>query len=584
LIQQNFFLTLIAWSKRTVLQFELDGFRWPRGKQPKKLVSRHLPSARLPLRGAAHVVAQPQIVIRWPAAVTVVIVFLLLTIGLALRLNIWLDESYTLHTTEHGFLRGLREGVTFEVQAPLYFGFLGAWRTLNDSVFFARAPSIAFSLVTLVYAWRFSRRYLPRMAPDIVLATLALNPFTIWAAVEMRPYAAAIALSFALVYYFFRGWVDAEVNWRARLAFVAVSVVGAYTQYYVATLVAAGTLALLQANRRRFISYILCAIGIGMLLAPIALFLPQQIAAYSPQAVASPVPVYASLQALFQFLYPHDSVGSLAHHPVANALYFATLILPAVLVARSPRTVAPVTRSLLTITFALTLIFVVLIGIFHINVVFPRQTAILFGPILFSYFALFSDVARARRITIVKTYGAIYSVLVVLALWTQYHGLSKPGDWDKVGAFLNSHVKPNDAVAIFDAEARLPLSHYFDALPMTAIPRPQSFESYDEEAFAIRSESDLAESLGRAAGGRRRVWLVLNDACTSVPSFYGCSYLHSYVSKHFNQISFSSFNGSSVIELASKPATLGFSSPEVKSLLSHAMLPTKAGVALFERK
>jgi hypothetical protein len=136
-----------------------------------------------------------------------------------------------------------------------------------------------------------------------------------------------------------------------------------------------------------------------------------------------------------------------------------------------------------------------------------------------------------------------------LSLWSDYRGLSKSGDWDRVASYLVSHAGGADAVAVFDPEVTLPLGYYFKAAPLVAVPRPLSFDRFDEEAFTIRSDRELEASLGRAAHRRRRVWLVVNEVCTTLPQFYGCDRLDTFVARHFKKVSVATFNGSSVIEL-----------------------------------
>lgn len=79
------------------------------------------------LRASAHATI-------WSLGV-VSILQLLLTLPLAARLNLWLDEAYSLHTTGGGTLRALDEAIRHELQAPLYFIVLQLWRELDHSLF-----------------------------------------------------------------------------------------------------------------------------------------------------------------------------------------------------------------------------------------------------------------------------------------------------------------------------------------------------------------------------------------------------------------------------------------------------------------
>ena len=67
---------------------------------------------------------------------------LAITVPLAAILNIWTDEAYTLNTTGKNLSYALVQAINFESQAPLYFILLNIWRSVNDSIFWARLFSI----------------------------------------------------------------------------------------------------------------------------------------------------------------------------------------------------------------------------------------------------------------------------------------------------------------------------------------------------------------------------------------------------------------------------------------------------------
>lgn len=491
------------------------------------------------------------IALRYRAAAAIATAFLLLTGALAFRLSISQDEAYSLHTSASGLLEGLRQGLTYEAQAPLYFGALAVWRLIGTSLFDARLFSLALSAITLVYSWRFAQRFITGIPPSVVLAVVAFNPFMIWATIEARPYAAAITLSTALLYYAFRGWIDDDLNWTARASFVAVAVAGAYTQYYIVTLVAAVGIAIVVfGDWRRLPSYFAASGIVGLTLIPLVFILPGQLGAYSALAAISELPGYAIVLALIEFLYPHHWMGSWTHPVFRTLLYFSIGAIPIVLLLGWIRTITRQAQLLAMTTISLTVIFGMFIGIGHIHVIFPRQTAVLFAPTIFTAFALAGGTRAERRSQLLKVFGAIYAALVILSYWSDYRGLSKLGDWNRVADYLQSHVASNDAVVAFDPEVVLPLGYYYHTLPIGAIPRPLQFERFDEEDFVIRNERDLERSIGRAAIHRRHVWLVLNELCGTLPSFYGCSRLEAYVARHFTTLRVVPFNGSSVSELA----------------------------------
>jgi 4-amino-4-deoxy-L-arabinose transferase-like glycosyltransferase len=487
-----------------------------------------------------------------PATIAIFSLFVLLTVTLAFHLNVWQDEAYSLHTTSKGLANALHQGIYYEAQAPLYFGILDLWRSVNGSVLFARLLSILFSLVTIGFTWRFAKRYIGEVSTSIVTAVVAFNPFMIWAAIEVRPYAFTIALSAAIIYYFFRGWIDDDKPLRYQAFYVILAIVAAYTQYYVAILVPAGFVALLCLRRFRSLrSYVPASIIVALAIAPLALVIPLQLKAYSANPFVVPrFAAAAIVLPVLGFLYPHDWVGSWAHRPLPNALYMAAVLVPAVLAFRRVSRYSITTRVTTTLVAVMCIIFAILIGPGHISVIWPRQTAALFVPTIFAAFALIADISQERRRTVLRAFLTVYVIFTSLALWSQYHGFSKDGDWRRVGAFLSANVVPTDAVAVFDAEAELPLRYYFNTVAVTPIPKPIAFDHFDESDFIIRDDAAVRSSLGEAAQGHSRLWLVLNDVCDTGPKFYGCSYLKSYIAHHFKTMMVAKFNRSSVLELA----------------------------------
>ena len=78
-----------------------------------------------------------------------ILLHLALTLFLAYRLNIWVDEAFSLHTSGRGVGYALHQALHFELQAPLYFVLLSAWRKIDSSIFFARLLSVASVALSL---------------------------------------------------------------------------------------------------------------------------------------------------------------------------------------------------------------------------------------------------------------------------------------------------------------------------------------------------------------------------------------------------------------------------------------------------
>src|SRR3954454_10573537 len=91
--------------------------------------------------------------------------YLAIALPLAARLDIWIDEAYTLATTGQGLRHALHQALFFEQQPPLYFLLLSLWRMLDGGVFFARLFSVLCGLAALFAVAALSRRWLPEAHP-----------------------------------------------------------------------------------------------------------------------------------------------------------------------------------------------------------------------------------------------------------------------------------------------------------------------------------------------------------------------------------------------------------------------------------
>src|ERR1035437_10065572 len=73
-----------------------------------------------------------------------IIVYSISLIFLSFKLNISIDEAYSLHTTSNNLATVIKQAYDFEGQPPFYFLLLAIWRHVNSGIFFARLLSLVF--------------------------------------------------------------------------------------------------------------------------------------------------------------------------------------------------------------------------------------------------------------------------------------------------------------------------------------------------------------------------------------------------------------------------------------------------------
>jgi len=205
-----------------------------------------------------------------------------ITLSLAANLNIWTDEAYSLNTTGKDIGYALHQALYFELQPPLYFILLNLWRSLNSSFLFARLFSILCITLAIYVVAGVSRRFLKEIPPCLVAASVAFNPFVIWAAVEIRLYAFAILLSALLLLSFFDGYLTEVSQAKARWCYLVFSALAIYTQYYLGFLLVANAVALLVVKRWYALrNYIFGMSVVGLCFTPMLMILFYQIDAHT---------------------------------------------------------------------------------------------------------------------------------------------------------------------------------------------------------------------------------------------------------------------------------------------------------------
>jgi hypothetical protein len=158
-------------------------------------------------------------------------------IYLSCTINIGEDETYTLNTTSYNLPTVISQSYHFEDQPPMYFILLSLWRHINSGIFFLRF----FSFISIaIAAFVFYRIAVLISGTDYskwMLILFLLNPFSVWAALEMRLYALLLLLSTLSVYFFFRFFLENRKKYL--YLFLVTSAIGMYTQYFFTFLIIA---------------------------------------------------------------------------------------------------------------------------------------------------------------------------------------------------------------------------------------------------------------------------------------------------------------------------------------------------------
>lgn len=459
--------------------------------------------------------------------------YLCLTLPLAWKLNLWIDEASTLQTTSRGLRNAIDMALSYELQAPLYFALLASWRMLSSAIFHARLFSVLCIALMLLMMVGVARRYLPTIHPKWVVLAIAFNPFTVWAATEARVYALVLLLGALLFWLFFEGYIAESPRRSARWGYGLVALLALYTYYYLGFLLFAHGCALLLLRRWRTAGAFLGAmmmVGVGF--APLLLQIPGQMNGYSG-AVEQRQSFKAGVQMLSWRL--QEQILPVGWHSLEvgrRGMLMAFGLLVLVLVVRRIRQRATPAHCVIWTTSIITS--ACLLAAYLLTspeFLEARHSTVLFLPAILSVFAIFTLFTHRRAILGGVLVLCFFSTTSLMAT---YAYPAKTGDWERVACYLMSAEQREQPILIFQAISAAPLSHYYAGVNrLIPVPQAEQFHGFNHPDSVLKSEAQLHAILAQIPGKQERLWLVTDELCRSVNLDLNCGILESFVEKYY---------------------------------------------------
>lgn len=472
---------------------------------------------------------------------------LAIVLPLAYWLNIWADEASTLYTTQHGILNSIQHAATDEKQAPLYFWIMSLWRTINDSIFFARLFSVICSVAAIKLFSSLAQRFFESRAALLATAFFALHPFLIWASLEIRVYAAVILLSILILRFFVSEFYDHKEKHRhaQRGIFLLLAITALYTNYYLGFLLAGLFAALLITRKWRDAR----DYGFVMVVAGLA-FIPQLLAVRSQIATNTSGfqderSVIEGLRLLWHhfltFVLPAGIFPYGDGSPILVLRLWIVRVAIVVLVIFAVR----YRRSLTTLTSALAaIVFVVFAGLFAAyfllgpDFVEIRHTSVLFVPLILFIASFFVDLFRRNtgqanglgRFTIPAT-GLLVLLSFSFSLVALYPNMVKRGDWERVGEFIEQNESPGQPIIVFTTFDVLALPYYYHG-GNQILPDERVFAFEPEAAFGSENSLKLQTAfvISKIPADSESIWLVVNEKCLTTDA---CVPLENFVQANY---------------------------------------------------
>ncbi|MGI6209074.1 MAG: glycosyltransferase family 39 protein [Anaerolineae bacterium] len=265
---------------------------------------------------------------------------------------LWWDEGWSVYFASLPVAE-MADATASDIHPPLYYLVLHLWASLFGFTPTAlRALSVVAGLATVWAGWRLGRRLLGPTAGLVTALLLALSPLQAFYSQEVRMYPLVTALGVLSWYALLRSEDEraaAASSWRGRAwpaAYVVVTALALYTEYYAALLWLGQAAYLLVSHRRA--PFAALRSRLALLAGPPLLFLPwlviavPRLLAYVSQKQAIEGyrafgPLAFAWDHLSAFAAGHTLAGCLAPLNIVIAVLFAGLAVIGSLAARRLR-------------------------------------------------------------------------------------------------------------------------------------------------------------------------------------------------------------------------------------------------------
>ncbi len=472
---------------------------------------------------------------------------LAIVLPMAYWLNIWVDEGSTLYTTERGISFALQNTLADEKQAPLYFWLLSLWREINHSIFFARLFSVVCSIAAIKLFADLARRLFNGKAAILMTAFFALHPYLIWTSLEIRVYSSVVLLSIWLLKLFYEGYFKGE-NKTKQIYFVLFSVAALYTNYYLGFLLVGNFFALLMVKKWSAAkTYFLQMFIVGAAFAPLLWAIKSQFAANTREFQLEKS-VVEGLQILWNFFLSFTLPTEILPPEDATIISIVRLWLMrlailtgVVLFFKNRRKLSENLLAFGVISATISGFLLIAYFLLGAGLVEIRHASVLFAPIIL-FVGLFlrnllpeKTESDEKRNKIVKFSSAILlTIFFVYSIYTLYPNLTKRGDWEKVGAFIEANEKPNQPIIVFTAFDAPTLPYHYHGVNRI-LPDEKFFdwgfeaEIGSADSWRRQTEFIISEIPADAA----EIWLLTNEKCRAGQA---CEPLENFVQANYTVI------------------------------------------------
>lgn len=400
-------------------------------------------------------------------------IFLIVSIILSYRLNVYQDEVYSLHTTSKDVWYTIEQSVNFEAQVPLYFVLLKIWRYIDGSIFFARLLSILFILGSTFYIKKASEQYVSESNSAYINVIFLLNPYTIWAATEIRAYAMVIFVAAFLLYQFNKTYLSSTPLKTSRLIFIFLAVAALLTHYFLLLLLAAFFFVLVFTRNWQSLRHFVIDMLIPMLVfISLFYFVRSHLEYYASEAVNSQSIVdtlnwlaIECEQLIFPLrdLYYDPELNQTVYlYPIQRwiirGVLYLLIIIGIVTTQQKYKNLLYRNKHILMILFSISLFYLVIHFKYGAEYIPPRYLTVLYLPLMVVIIS--AIIASFRKVLLVIS----LSILILsygFVLYSKYTPTVKMNDFIELGSYIESRENFNQPIFVFRDIHVLPLSYHY---------------------------------------------------------------------------------------------------------------------------
>ena len=386
--------------------------------------------------------------------ILIILLHLLITVPLAYSLNTWYDEACSLLATSGSISRTIERSINYEWQPPVYYLLLNQWRKLDDSYFFARLLSIIFSCASIFVSYRFIKKYLNIKTPEFPTFLIAINPFLVYYATEIRLYTMLVFLSSVLIFLMYEIYLFDNKSKLYRTLFIFLSVISLHAQYYMGfMLVAIGVSIFIYRGWNKFKVYLIDMIFPLITLIGVIPFLgaiSNQVEfreAFSANLIGI-IEFFKVRIVSYLFAIDYYSLIKLSRYEIWIFLFLITSIFLFSIKDRFKEFLQIVNfkkYTTLPIVIVLLLLFIPTLIKMGRGGLEIRHSVALFLPLAFTATSL---IYLSQKKKFLMFWFLLFSFLYITTLVNRFAPMAKEGDAIRISRYLESHEKENELIFV----------------------------------------------------------------------------------------------------------------------------------------